>query len=176
MGVNPNPGPVGFEPNNTLLQIIPLSGAQALVLSPYAARGLTCELKQINSNAQNIRRTVIGTLVNLTPPWFQQYAMTITCSDTEVPTLDDTWRGEVCEVWSPAELNYPDTGTAHRPMVSGSMRQEGHIIFYRPILYMMLMDFDAKFDEYQGKWTWRIDLEEVGLPYELESPGDDFIA
>jgi hypothetical protein len=160
----PPAGPPGFEPLNTLLQIIPLSGAQGLVLTPYAMRGGSQTLRQIGQNNQNIRRTVIGTLVNLTPPWFQQYASTITCSDANTPCLDDAWRGQVCEVHCAAELNYPDTGSAHRNVVSGSERQEGHIIFYRPVLIMMIMDIEPKFMEWEGQWTWRVDFEEVGLP------------
>ncbi len=160
----PLPGPPGFLPLHTLLQIIPLSGAQGLVLTPYSTRGASQTLRQIGQNNQNIRRSVLGSLVNLTPPWFQQYASTITCTDNNAPCLDDAWRGQICEVHCAAELNYPDTGTPHRQEVSGSSRQEGHIIFYRPILIMMVMDIDPKFIEYEGEWAWRIDLEEAELP------------
>jgi hypothetical protein len=160
----PLAGPPGFLPLHTLLEIIPLSGGQGLYLTPYSARGLSQELKQISSGQQNIRRTVIGTTVNLTPPWFQQYSTVITCSDTNTPAINATWRGQNFEVHCAAELDYPVGGTPARSEVTGSSRQEGHTMFYRPILYMMLIDFDVTFREYDGVWNWRLELEENALP------------
>jgi len=161
----PLAGPDGFLPLHTLLQIIPLSGSQGLELTPYAARGLTQTIRQIG-DASNIKRTVIGTLVNATPPWFKQYSTTITCRDTNAPCLDDAFRGEVVEIHCAGEFNYPVGGSPHRAQVSGSSRQEGHIMFYRPILICMIKDIEPNFEEYEGYWSWRVEAEEVGLPAE----------
>ncbi len=160
----PPAGPFGFEPNNTLLTIIPLSGGTGLIVTPWSARGLSQTFKQVGSGGQNIRRTVIGTTVNLTPPWFHQYATTIRCSDVTKPTFDGTWRGQDFEVHCAGELEYEVGGTAQRPVVSGSERTEGHTVYYRPVLFCMLIDFEMTFREYEGFWDWRIDLEENGLP------------
>jgi hypothetical protein len=161
----PLAGPAGFLPLHTLLVITPLSGAQGLELTPYAARGLSQTIKQIG-DASNIRRTVIGNLVNAAPPWFKQYSTTIVCRDMNTPCLDDAFRGEIVEIQCAAELNYGAGGTAHRQQVSGSSRTEGTITFYRPILICMIKDIDPTFEEYEGYWSWRVEAEEVGLPAE----------
>jgi hypothetical protein len=158
----PLAGPPGFQPLNTLLQIIPLSGANALWLTPYAARGASQTIKQIGGS-DNLRRTVIGTMINLAPPWFHQYESTVTCKDVNAPCLDDAWRGMHVELHCCSELSYTGS-TPHRPVVPGSTRTEGAITFYRPILICMVMDIDPRFEEYEGQWTWRVDFQELGLP------------
>ena len=155
--------PPAFANTNTLLTLIPLSGHNNPVLQKYAVRGLTQTLKQIG-DPSNIRRTVDGRLVNLTPPWFQQYASTVTCKDVNAPCLDNAWRGVICEVHCCTELSYI-SGSPTRPVVSGSTRvDELGITYYRPILIMMVMDIDQNFAEWESLWNWRIDLQEVGLP------------
>jgi hypothetical protein len=148
-------------PNGTLLTITALSGAGGLVVTPYSARALSQTYKQIGGG-DNIRRTVIGTTVNLTPPWFKQYATTITCTDVTKPTLDNTWRGQDFEVQCAAELEYETGSTPGRP--AAASRTEGHTTYYLPILYCVLMDFEATFREWDGLWQWRLDMEESGLP------------
>ncbi len=158
-------GPPGFLPLHTLLTITPLSGGEGLTLTPYCARGLTQSLRQIG-DVNNIRRTVIGSLVNAQPPWFNQYASTISCKDTEAPCLDGAFRGLICQVDCAAELNYVTGATPHRAVVTGSERSDpaAHITWYRPSLTMMVLDIDPRVIEYEGEWSWRIELQEVGLP------------
>jgi hypothetical protein len=151
-------------PNGTYLFITALSGGVGLYVTPYSARALSQVYKQIGAGGrENIRRTVIGTTTNLTPPWFHQYATTITCQDTTKPTLDNTWRGQNFEVFCAAELEYI-SGGPNRPAVSGSTRTEGSATYYRPILYCTLMDFEATFREWDGLWQWRLEMEESALP------------
>src|SRR6516225_8659368 len=128
--------PPAFANTNTLLTLIPLSGHNNPVLQKYAVRGLTQTLKQIG-DPSNIRRTVDGRLVNLTPPWFHQFASTVTCKDVYAPCLDGAWRGVICEVECAGEFSYV-TGSPVRPVVPGSQRvDEQGITYYLPIMIMM---------------------------------------
>jgi hypothetical protein len=156
--------PPAFANTNTLLVLIPVSGQTAPVLQKYAVRGATQTLKQIGDSS-NVRRTVDGRLVDLTPPWFKQYASTVTCRDINSPCLDDAWRGVICEVHCAVELSYISGGSPTRPEVSGSSRiDELGITYYRPILMMMVLDIEDSFAEWESEYNWKIELQEVALP------------
>lgn len=149
-------------PEGTLLVLTPLSGAAAIQLTPYSARGLTQTLDLIGNNqAQQIRRDVNGFMRNLTDSRFRKYRSTITCRDTETPCLDGGWIGEEVEVSCALELSFLTGGTPQRPVVSGSERTEGDFTFYRPLLTMMVSAITDSFAEYRADYSWQITLEEI---------------
>lgn len=156
-------------PNGTLLSITPISGgSNGFVLTPYSARGLTQTLEQITGNSSGqdvagslVRRTISGTLVDLTPSWMRKYASVITCKDVDTPCLDDAWIGATVIVDCVIELSYPTGGTPQRGEVSGSSRVEGDFTFYRPQLIMMVTNVKNSRDEYNRDYTWLIGLQEV---------------
>ena len=76
----------------------------------YSARGLTQTLQPIEA-AGSQRRTVNGTLVDLSQAQFRKYRSTIRCSDQQAPALDDVWPGKVVTVSCIAELCCPSTDT-----------------------------------------------------------------
>jgi len=127
---------------------------------PYSARGLTQTLQPIEA-AGSQRRTVNGTLVNLSQVQFRKYRSTIRCSDQEAPALDGIWPGQVVTVSCVAELCCPSTDTPAKPVVSGSQRAEGSFIFYRPQLVMQVVGFTMERDEYGAVTSWTLELEEV---------------
>lgn len=141
-------------PDDTMLV---LSG---IGVPPYSARGLTQTLQPIEA-AGSQRRTVNGTLVDLSQAQFRKYRSTIRCNDQDAPALDGIWPGQVVTVSSVAELCCPSTDTPTKPVVSGSQRTEGSFIFYRPQLVMQVVGFTMEKDEYGAATSWTLELEEV---------------
>lgn len=148
----------------TLLVLTPLSGATALVLAPYSARGLTMTLEQFGGGGAFIRETIDGETVNLTPPWMKKYQGTITCTDVNAPCLDGAWRGEIVQMDCCIELSYPTGGTPQRPVVSGSSHEEEHVTFYRPSIIAMITDIRDSFAEWRAAYQWQVDFREVRAP------------
>lgn len=156
-------------PDNTLLVITPLSGSSALVLPPYAVRGLTQTLEPIIGSSGGgsalgtwVRRDINGNLMNLAPVQMRKYQSEISCRDVEAPCLDNAWIGEVVEVECTAELMYPLGGTPQRAAVPGSTyTDERHFVHYRPVLTMMVLGISQSFEEWESFYAWRLSLAEV---------------
>lgn len=126
----------------------------------YSARGLTQTLQPIEA-AGSQRRTVNGTLVDLSQAQFRKYRSTIRCSDQDAPALDGVWPGQVVTVNCAAELCCPSADSPSKPVVSGSQRTEGSFIFYRPQLTMQVVGLTMEKDEYGAATSWTLELEEV---------------
>ena len=130
----------------------------------YSARGLTQTLspiQAIRNNRNNLRRTIGGTLVNLTPTQFLKYSTKITCRDQQPPAIDDIWPGTPIVVSCVAELSYPVGGTPQRPEVSGSSVTVDGFVHYRPVLTMMIVDLDENLSEWDAQYSWSLELEEI---------------
>lgn len=141
---------------NTLLSI---SGAG---LPPFSVRGLTQTLEPIAASAV-ARRTVNGTLVDLSAPELRKYRSTISCSDQQPPAFDALWPGMILTIESALSLGY-ETNTVgpDRTAVAGSEREESGFGFYRLELDMMVVSpWTLSFDEYGAANAWQLDLEEV---------------
>ena len=61
--------------------------------SQYAVRGITMTLTPIDQS-KNLARDCRGALVDISLAQFRQFAVTITCTDHEVPELTDVWPGQ----------------------------------------------------------------------------------
>jgi len=132
-----------------------------LDLTPYSARGIKQTLEPI-SNAGSMRRTINGTLVDLSIPGMRKYLSTIRCEDMAAPALNGIWPGQIVTVGCAVELSYlTDGGTPDRPVVVGSSRTSGVYTFYRPILTMRVMEFFQQLDEWEAVTNWDLRLEEV---------------
>lgn len=127
---------------------------------PYSARGLSQTLEPIPEAGQ-VRRTVNGDLVDCSVSQFRKYRSTITCGDQQAPAIDGIWPGVQVTVHCVAELAYPVSGAAQRPIVSGSDREETGFICYRPILEMMVTNLSEQRDEYGHITSWQMTLEEI---------------
>lgn len=128
---------------------------------PYASRGLTQTLEPIEQ-AKQTRRTVNGSLKDISAIQFQKYKSTISCTDQQSPGLDGIWPGVSVTVKCVAELSYKTAGgTPERNIVSGSSRVEGDYTFYRPELIMRVTSYTMQTDEYGADIGWQLDLEEI---------------
>lgn len=127
---------------------------------PYSARGLTQTLEPISA-ASNLRRTINGTLLDVSGSQFQKYHSTISCNDHQTPALDGVWPGVLLTVNCIAELSYPVGGTPTRNVVPGSDYTDGDFIFYRPQLSMRVIQHNISRDEYGAITNWSLDLEEA---------------
>jgi hypothetical protein len=141
-------------PDETLLMLTGIG------VPPYAARGLIQTLQPIEA-AGSQRRTVNGTLVDLSQAQFRKYRSTIRGRDLQAPALDGVWPGRVVTVSCVAELCCPSIDVPERPVVSESQRTEGSFIFYRPQLVMQVVGFTIERDEYGAATSWTLELEEV---------------
>ncbi len=135
----------------------------------YSARNLTQSLFLIPGMASGsgsiIRRTVNGKLIDLTYSQFRQYGTKITCTDRRAPALDGIFPGQPVTIHCVTELCYPIGSHPSRNSVSGSERTEGHFIFYRPVLKMMITTFSPNtMAEWQQDVTWELTAEEVEPP------------
>jgi hypothetical protein len=107
-------------------------------------------------------RTVNGALIDLSPSQFRKYKSQISCTDVEVPALDDMWPGMVVTVDCVAELGYRTSGGAPaRPVVPGSQRTAGAWTYYRPRLDMRVTEYTVSRDEYAHTIEWSLSLEEL---------------
>lgn len=140
----------------------PLPEATLLVLSVggivlYSSRGLDQTLQPIDA-AIVTRRTINGTLVDLSVDKFHKYASKITCTDVEAPALDGVFPGMDITVDCVAELVTLDVPI--RTVVEGSERTVGAHTVYRPRLDMVVTGFNQTLSEYARSVQWELSLEE----------------
>lgn len=133
-----------------------------LGVQPYSARGLTQTLEPIDAS-QYMRRTVNGSLKDLSSVQFRKLKSTITCTDFEAPALDGAHPGMLVTVDCTAELSYETASDADpvRQVVEGSSRTDGDFTFYRPRLSMRIVRYSQSDEEYGGAVSWQLELEEV---------------
>lgn len=131
---------------------------------PWSARGLRQTLEPIDAikGATVLRRTVNGTLIDLSPPQMRKYKSVVSCTDQRPPAFDGLWPGMQVTVDCVYELGYlTEGGTPGRPVVDGSSYVEGDFTYYRPRLTMRIADLKPDVAEYDASVSWQIDLEEV---------------
>jgi len=149
----------------TLLVITPTGPTTGFEVQRYGARGITQTLEPISAQGslgQTLRRTINGTLIDMTSPIFRKYRSSISCTDYDTPCLDDAWLGQIVTVDCIPELSYPTGATRARDAVSGSeYGVSGGPTYYRPQLTMMVVGIRNSYDEYADQFAWQIDLEEV---------------
>ncbi len=126
---------------------------------PYSARGLTERLQPTGAGA--VRRTVNGTLVDVSDSLFRKYSLSLSASDQEPPAFDGIWRGLQITVDCVSRLAYVTGGSPGRTIVPGSSVVVGGFTTYRPRLTMLVVDWSQDKDEWQAGVGWSLDLEEV---------------
>jgi hypothetical protein len=140
------------------LTLLDISGID---VPPYASRGLTQTLEPIDQSKQT-RRTVNGSLKDISSVQFRKYKSTITCTDQQSPGLDGIWPGMAVTVSCVEELSYKTSGgSPERPVVTDSSRTDGDWTFYRPELEMRVISYSMQTDEYGASVGWQLDLEEI---------------
>lgn len=132
-----------------------------LGLPPYAARGLREKIEPIAESSKP-RRTVNAALKNTAASQMEKYRIVVTCEDFETPSLNGLYPGRLVTVGLTTEFSFlTATESAARPIVTGSTRTDGAFTFYRPLLNCMVISFNSDFQEYEARYSWELDLEEV---------------
>lgn len=131
-------------------------------VTPYSARGLEEELEIDPSALAPARRTVNGTLVDVSSSQLRKYRSIITGSDQDPPAFDSQWPGTQLTVDCISELAYLTSGgSPGRTVVPGTSRVDGLFTFYRPRLTMMVEKFSWLTREYEARVGWTLELREV---------------
>jgi len=138
-------------------QFLVLTGMGA---SPFSLRNATQLLAPIAASSQ-LRRTVNGSLVNISASQFQKFKSTIRGDDQLPPAFNDAWPGLQLTVDCISELSYLTGGAPDRTVVPNSSRIEGAYTFYRPRLIMRVVSFEFDTQEYNAHVAWTLELEEV---------------
>lgn len=149
---------------------ITLLALNAIGIPPYSARGLSQTLTPIEQ-ATSMRRTVNGTLVDLSVSQMRKFASSITGADMDPPAFDGVWPGLQLQVDCLPELCFETTTESEegtetdeafaRPAVPGSIRHADGFTFYRPRLTMMVTGFNVNRNEWGAVTDWTLNLEEV---------------
>jgi hypothetical protein len=132
-----------------------------------------------------MRRTINGTLVDLTRSTHRKYRLEITCRDTVAPALAALWRGQTVSVNAPIPLRQvvsSGSATLIRTPVPGSVRcftadgtpvpatvagatvstsPSAAYVEYKPVMTMMVVERSEDFAEWDATTGWSIVLEEV---------------
>lgn len=141
--------------NTTLLDL------GVMASSPYATRGIIQTLEVIEASKQ-MRRTVNGTLIDISLAQFHKYRSVVTGADQLPPAFDGFWPGQQLTVKCAAELSYLTSGgSPAKTVVAGSSRTDGDYTFYRPQLTMRVISFNTNTDEWRASVSWVLELEEV---------------
>lgn len=141
--------------NETVLDI------DLVPIAAGAARGLKQTLEVISAATQ-LRRTVNGSLVDLSISNFYKYKSTVSGADQLPPAFDGVFPGASVTLKCISELAYVGSGgSPARSAVSGSDRQEGVFNYYRPELTMRIVSIRTETDEYGAQVSWSIDFEEI---------------
>jgi hypothetical protein len=128
----------------------------------YQARGLTQTIG-VSKLTQQQKRTIDGTMVDVSNPAMRKFTSKITCTDVDAPPLDGLWPGMEITIECAAEFVYK-TGNPASPCrmpVSGSSYTQNGYTFYRPVLICMVMDLSHQLDEWKHDNGWTLDVEEV---------------
>jgi hypothetical protein len=135
-------------------------------VNAYSARGLRGRLQPIDEarGLNKLPRSVNGGIVDISAPQFRKYHLDVYGSDGEPPAIDNLWVGQICTVSVLTELAYPAVGgTASRPAVIGSGRVsgDGNYLIYRPLLIMLLVDWDIERDAWNALASWKLEMTEA---------------
>jgi hypothetical protein len=139
-------------------------GDPAPGVAPYSARALKGTLTPIDAAKGNdkLRRTVNGTLIDISAPQMRKYSLEINGSDQAPPALDGLWVGMQVLVNSHVEIAYLTAGgSAGRSPVPGSVRVEDNFTYYCPQFTMRIVDLQIERDEWAAAVTWSLSLEEI---------------
>lgn len=129
-------------------------------MPPFSVRGVTQTLEPIEA-AANLRRTVNGGLVDLSPSQFKKYKTTIEGTDTDSPAFDGIEVGDTLTIDCVAELCFKTGGSAQRTVVGDSLRTANGFSFYRPRLTVLVTGKSQQTDEAGAVASWALEAEEV---------------
>ncbi len=128
----------------------------------YSGRVAHFQLLPIEAAKRN-RRDMNGVLVDTSLEQFHKYRAHVRFSDTWAPALDGIWIGRQLIVGWPGEIGFitSSAGPA-RSVVAGSERfTDDGFTYYRPVLTMLVADFDTDHDEWGASYVSSLEMEEI---------------
>jgi len=143
---------------------IHFTGDAAPGVNPWSARGLKGTLSPIDAakGSDKLRRTINGTLIDISAPQMRKYQLEINGDDQAPPAFDGLWVGMEVVVDSNVELAYLTAGGAPaKPAVPGSERVEGDYTYYLMRLPMLISSYQVETDEWAAHYTWSLAAEEI---------------
>ena len=148
----------------TVFDIHFLGGDPAPGVNPFSARGMKGTLSPIDmaKGADKMRRTVNGSLIDISAPQMRKYQLEVNGTDQAPPALDGLWVGVEVLVDSHVETAYLTTGGApSRTAVPGSERVEGDFTYYAPRFQMRIVEYQIERDEWAAAYSFSLLLEET---------------
>jgi hypothetical protein len=172
------------------IAIIRINGAAAdIFFPPASARGIQTSISLVPSG--DMRRTVNGSLVDLTRPALRKYLLSMSADGQALPALAGLWRGMRCTVAPPlywtaqapagaTELALDRTAADVRafdavtldalpaPSLSADRRvltfpalPRPAYFEYQPVFEALLSSRSDSGDEWEATATWSLEFEEV---------------
>lgn len=139
----------------TILQLI----GMGIVL--YSGRGCTQTLEPIAASKVQ-RRSINGSLHDLSYSQFWKYQSDITCHDMMAPALNNIHPGVILTVDCISELIAKPGDSPWRSIIHGSdYTDSAGFYHFRPVLTMMVTGFSSGQDEWKAEVNWKLQLEEV---------------
>ena len=175
--------------SETIAKIMIDGSAADVFFPPASARGIQTSLTPIDSG--DLRRTVNGTLVDLTREELRKYRLSLSADGQALPAAAGLWRGMRCTVTPPitwtAQVGAGDTSVAfQRPAASARMFDAVTLeelaepsiaqdalsaafsaannpawIEYQPTFEALLTFRSDAADEWEASATWALEFEEV---------------
>lgn len=123
-----------------------------------AARGV---IERMTTLGGDVRRTVNGELIDLTPAQFKKFRCEWSCTDLDSPALSAIYPGAELTVVPITELVYlTASGSPDRAVYSS--RTKGAFTLYRPILDVRIIEpWEIELDEAGGRLGWTVIAEEI---------------
>jgi hypothetical protein len=140
------------------------NGTAVSEVPPYSARGLKGTLTPIAAaqGSDKLRRTVNGTLIDISAPQMRKYQLEASGDDMDPPAFDGLWVGMEVLVYCHVEIGrHTASGSPERTPVPGSVRTDGAWTFYRPQLTCRVVELQIERAEWDDKVSWALTLEEV---------------
>jgi hypothetical protein len=131
-------------------------------IAPFSARGLSENLKPLD--AGQLRRTVNGTLTDLTLTAFRKFRVTISAQDVMPPALDGIWKGQEITVGCTSSLGAKVTLTAGSGTVALSRKPvtgSGRAIWRSGDTVKETTS--VTFSETSGVWSAAVNFGDAGL-------------
>jgi len=125
--------PLTTTPPYTLIAI------DAIDFTDYAVRGITMTMTPIDQ-AKNLARDCLGNLVDISVAQFQQFKVSITCTDNDAPELDGIWPGQDITITCLPRMN----GTSDTPLV----------------LDCKVTSWNTSRDEWGAEIAWQLEAEQ----------------
>lgn len=157
-----------------------------IVIPVGAGRGITQNISLVDNG--DLRRTVNGTLIDLTRDETRKYTSSVQSSDQKTPSLAGIWKGQelvvecistIRQLVSPASTSVTlirdfVTGSVFGRDINGAKVTPSSnvdlaftfptnivMVEWLPKLTMLVADINIDSDEYEATQGWSINLEEV---------------